>query len=67
VRDGTYTPLSRPLFIYVNSESYGRPEVREFVDFYVAQAAQIAEAAQYVPLSDEQVSELTAAAQGLAS
>jgi phosphate transport system substrate-binding protein len=67
VRDGTYTPLARPLFIYVNNESYGRPEVKEFVDFYVAQIDQIAEAAQYVPLSDEQKSELQSAVATLAS
>jgi phosphate transport system substrate-binding protein len=67
VRDGSYTPLARPLFIYVNKASYARPEAKEFVDFYVAQVNQIAEAAQYVQLSDEQVTELQTAAQSLAS
>ena len=33
IADGTYTPLSRPLFIYVNKASMGRPEVKAFVDF----------------------------------
>ncbi len=33
VDDGTYTPLSRPLFIYVNKKSYARPEIKAFVDY----------------------------------
>jgi phosphate transport system substrate-binding protein len=66
VQDGTYAPLARPLFIYVNKEAYGRPEVKEFVDFYVAQDAPIAEAAQYVPLNEEQGTALETAAAGLA-
>jgi phosphate transport system substrate-binding protein len=67
VQDGTYVPLARPLFIYVSTEAYGRPEVKEFVDFYVAQDSQIAEAAQFVALNEEQRAALTTAAQGLAS
>ncbi len=35
INDGTYNPLSRPLFIYVSAESLGRPEVAAFVDFYL--------------------------------
>lgn len=65
VRDGTYTPLARPLFIYVNNESFGRPEVAEFVNFYVEQIDQIAEAAQYVQLNDEQKAELQTAVQAI--
>ena len=38
VEDGEYTPLSRPLFIYVNEASLERPEVQEFVRFYIEQA-----------------------------
>lgn len=57
--DGSYTPLARPLFIYVSNASYAeKPQVAGFIDFYVENAAQIAEAAQYIPLSDEQASEL---------
>jgi phosphate transport system substrate-binding protein len=67
VQDGTYVPLARPLFIYVNNESFVRPEVAEFIDFYAAQIDQITEAAQYVQLNDEQKSALTTAVQGLAS
>ena len=39
VRDGTYRPLSRPLFIYVNATALSRPEVQKFVEYYVTQAA----------------------------
>lgn len=35
VNNGTYTPLSRPLFIYVRIDSLAKPEVRAFVEFYL--------------------------------
>jgi phosphate transport system substrate-binding protein len=38
VEDGTYQPLSRPIFIYVNVKSAEKPEVREFVEFYMKNA-----------------------------
>jgi phosphate transport system substrate-binding protein len=34
VRDGTYQPLSRPLFIYVTRKAADRPELQRFVDSY---------------------------------
>ena len=37
--DGTYQPLSRPIFIYVNEKSRDKPEVKEFVEFYMKNAA----------------------------
>jgi phosphate transport system substrate-binding protein len=55
------------LFIYVNKEAYGRPEVKEFVDFYVAQDTEIAEAAKFVGLNEEQRQALQTAAAGLAA
>jgi len=56
--DGTYTPLSRPLFIYVNSAEYGDNEaVKAYVDYYIGNLAEIAEIAQYIPLNDEQYGE----------
>lgn len=59
VQDGSYTPLARPLFIYVNKEAYAtKPQVAGFVDFYVEHIDRIAEAAQYVQLNDEQKAEL---------
>lgn len=65
VQDGTYTPLGRPLFIYVNNASYVDKEpVKAFIDFYVANSLDIAERALFVPLTEEQV---TTAADELAS
>ena len=67
VQDGTYQPLARPLFIYVNNESFARPEVAEFVRFYAGEIDQITEAAQYVQLNEQQKAELQSAVDGLAS
>ena len=50
IESGEYAPFSRPLFIYVNTESYQRAEVREFVDFYLNDIVAIAKDANYVPL-----------------
>jgi phosphate transport system substrate-binding protein len=50
VENGAYQPLSRPIFIYVNSQSAQRPEVKQFVEFYLAHAAQLVEQVKYVPL-----------------
>jgi phosphate transport system substrate-binding protein len=62
-QDGSYTPLARPLFVYVNDASYAdKAHVTEFVDFYVENVNAAAEAAQFIPLNDEQVAELETAA-----
>ncbi len=66
VQDGTYTPLARPLFIYVNNEAFQRPEVAEFVNFYAAQVNEIAEAADFIALNEEQNTALQTAVEGLA-
>jgi len=47
---GTYQPLSRPIFIYVNAKSLGKPEVKEFVQFYMEQGAKLSQEVKYVPL-----------------
>jgi phosphate transport system substrate-binding protein len=47
---GTYNPLSRPLFIYVSLKSLDKPEVREFVEFYLKNAAVLAKEVKYLPL-----------------
>jgi len=52
VRDATYQPLSRPLFIYVREESANQPAVAAFVEFYLELAGQLAPEVGYVPLSD---------------
>ena len=55
VRSGTYKPLSRPLFLYVNAESYKRPEVKAFLDFVLDNAKSIVEhpRVNYVAFGDE--------------
>lgn len=50
VENGTYQPLSRPIFIYVNAKSAGRPEVKRFVEFYLTQAPTLVPQVKYVPL-----------------
>ena len=54
VQNGTYTPLSRPLFIYAKNSSLQRPEVAAFLRFVVDQGTQIADAAKFVPLTTAQ-------------
>jgi len=55
VRSGKYKPLSRPLFLYVNKESYQRPEVRAFIGFIFDNAQEIVEhpRVNYVALPDK--------------
>lgn len=53
INDGSYSPLSRPLFIYVSKASAARPEVRAFVDFYLQMAPTIAADVGYVALPTE--------------
>lgn len=53
VRNGTYSPLSRPLFIYVNSTSVKSPEVVAFVHYYLDNAAVLSEDVGYIPLPEE--------------
>lgn len=50
VEDGSYSPLSRPIFIYVNAKAAERPEMKEFVDFYLGNASKLVEEVKYVPL-----------------
>ena len=52
VQDGTYQPLSRPIFIYVSTKANARPEVQKFVDFYLKNADKLVREVGYVPLSD---------------
>lgn len=50
VIDGSYQPLSRPLFIYVSEAAAARPEVKEFIEFYLRDGAALAQEVGYVPL-----------------
>ena len=54
-QDGTYSPLSRPLFVYAKTDSLLRPEVKAFVSYILDNEMDIAEAAKFVPLTEEQV------------
>ena len=55
---GTYTPLSRPLFIYVNTRAYREKDaVRRYTDYYIENLGTIAAAAQFIPLHAEQYAE----------
>lgn len=52
IRDGSYAPLSRPLYIYVNSTSLRNPKVIEFVRFYLEEAPGLMKDVGYVPLTE---------------
>lgn len=54
VEDGTYQPLARPIFIYVNATSAAfKPEVKAFVNFYLDNAPELVKEVKYVPLPAE--------------
>ncbi len=50
VENGTYAPLSRPIFIYVKAKSLEKPEVKEFIEFYMKNGATLTKEVKYVPL-----------------
>jgi phosphate transport system substrate-binding protein len=50
VENGTYAPLSRPIFIYVNAAALRRPQVQQFVQFYINNAARYSAQVGYIPL-----------------
>lgn len=54
IKDGSYAPLSRPLYMYVNKEAIARPEVKAFLTFYLENAKDIAAEVGYVALPDDQ-------------
>jgi phosphate transport system substrate-binding protein len=53
VLDGSYQPLSRPIYIYVSKKSLAKPEVREFTEFYLKNAPKLVREVKYVPLPDK--------------
>jgi phosphate transport system substrate-binding protein len=61
IQDGSYSPLSRPLFMYPSDEALQRPEVAAFVQFVADNYDQIAEAALIVPMDESQASEAQSA------
>ncbi|MFM2062689.1 MAG: hypothetical protein RLZZ507_2359 [Cyanobacteriota bacterium] len=50
VKNGTYNPLSRPIFIYVSDKAVNKPEVKQFVQFYLQNAPKLVKEVRYVPL-----------------
>ncbi len=65
-QSGDYTPLARPLFIYVSDKSYtNKPAMTEYVDFYISNLTDIAEAAEYIPLNDDQLSKTQSTLEGI--
>ncbi|MCX8094311.1 MAG: PstS family phosphate ABC transporter substrate-binding protein [Candidatus Goldbacteria bacterium] len=53
VQNGTYQPLSRPLFIYVNRSAADRDDVQKFVEFYLKNAKNIVKEVGYIALPDK--------------
>ncbi|WP_299984581.1 PstS family phosphate ABC transporter substrate-binding protein [uncultured Pontibacter sp.] len=52
VKDGSYAPLSRPLFLYVSSKAIDKPEVVDFINFYLDNAGELAQEVGYIALPD---------------
>lgn len=57
IGDGTYFPLSRPLFLYVSHRVLQRPEVRAFLEFYMQHAPELVPPTGYLPLGAERYAE----------
>lgn len=64
VEAGEYTPLARPLFVYVRADALERPEVQEFMRFYLANSQELATDVGYVALPDATVAEQQAKLEG---
>ncbi|MDH4095237.1 MAG: PstS family phosphate ABC transporter substrate-binding protein [Betaproteobacteria bacterium] len=52
VEKGVYNPLARPIFIYVNEKSLDKPEVKQFVEYYMQHGAKLSREVKYVPLPE---------------
>jgi phosphate transport system substrate-binding protein len=59
-QDGTYAPLSRPLFVYAKASSLERSDVAEFLTYMIDNGTEIAEQADFVPLTSEQLADAKA-------
>lgn len=55
VANGSYAPLSRPIFIYVSNKSAKREEVKAFVNFYLDNVTSISEEVGYIPLPEAEI------------
>jgi phosphate transport system substrate-binding protein len=54
-QNGSYAPLARPLFVYAKTESFERAEVEAFVQYILDNVTEVAEAAKFVPLTEDQL------------
>jgi phosphate transport system substrate-binding protein len=64
IADGSYKPLSRPLFMYPSQKALKQPEVKAFMDYVVENYQAISEASQIVPMSSAQADEAKTALGG---
>ena len=60
VKDGTYRPLSRPIFIYPKIKALDRTEVRDFIDFYLDKGVPLVREVGYIPLTDSEYQKVRA-------
>ncbi len=58
IENGTYAPLSRPMFIYTKAQALAKPQVRAFLQFYLDNAPTLVSEVGYVPLADQRYAEL---------
>ncbi|MGH3757554.1 PstS family phosphate ABC transporter substrate-binding protein [Actinophytocola sp.] len=66
-QDGSYTPLARPLFIYLSDAGLAKTQVERFAEFYLENNDEIVEAVKFVPMTDDQRSKAQAALEDLKS
>nr|NIT59670.1 protein sphX [Fodinibius sp.]NIV14418.1 protein sphX [Fodinibius sp.]NIY28253.1 protein sphX [Fodinibius sp.] len=67
VKNGTYKPLSRSLYIYVAKSAAKRPAVQKFVEFYFDNAGELAQDVGYVPMPEEDIEAQKSAFRSFAS
>jgi phosphate transport system substrate-binding protein len=60
VMNGSYNPLSRPLFIYLNATKAAfDPNVKKFIEFYLKHAGELSKEVGYIPFSNEEYAAIT--------
>ena len=64
-QDGSYTPLSRPLFIYPSADALADPAFDAFMTYYLDNVNSVAEQVGFIPLTDDQLSEQQAKLESL--
>ena len=66
VQSNTYTPLSRPLYMYISAKATQRPEVKAFINYYISNEPALTKEALFVPLSDQQLATAKTTSAGIA-